>query len=128
MQKKVRQQMQILSKANLDEAVAWISDANGFPQDDKTYEAIATVILHAPPDMGSFDEVYIASRVAKMMANKAAYDALQGFAEKRKAESPEAKQEKALKELKQEQEETAKAAQAAEATSGTVTVQDKEVS
>ncbi len=70
-----------------------------FERTDDTYEAVSTVILHAPPDMGSIDVDYVGNRVAKMLANKIAYDKIQELKEKRK------------------QEDTAKAAQAAEVAS-----------
>lgn len=60
------------------------------PQTEDTLEAVATVILHAPPDMGSFEPKYVGSRVSKMIANKAAYDFLQELKtnrEKKQAET-----------------------------------------
>jgi hypothetical protein len=61
------------------------SDHN-IPNNDSTLEAVSTVILHAPPDMGGFSLEYIANRVAKMMANKVAYDKLQEIKVKRDTE------------------------------------------
>lgn len=63
------------------------NDTWAFPINDQTYEAVATVILHAPPDMGSIDTDYIGNRVAKMMANKVAYDYLQDLKFKREIEA-----------------------------------------
>lgn len=55
----------------------------GFPENTDTQEAVATVILHAPPDMGEFDPEYVGQRVSKMMANKVAFDKIQELKEKR---------------------------------------------
>lgn len=55
----------------------------GFFKDDATYEAVSTVILHAPPDMGDITLDYIADRVSKMMANKIAYEEIQAIKTRR---------------------------------------------
>ncbi len=97
----------IIDEQGFDSLVFEISGINGFPLTEELNEAIATVILHAPPDMGNFDQDYIAKRVAKMMANKVAYDKLQ--------------------EIKAKREETAKAAQAVGVSSEQPAVSDQEL-
>jgi len=100
--------MIIYSEQDFNEFSADIAGAYKFPLDDQFYEAVATVILHAPPDMGDLDPEYVAERVGKMMANKVAYEKIQ--------------------EIKQKREDTAKAAQAAEVSSnGSESLSHKEV-
>ncbi len=67
----------ILDKQGFDSAVLEISELHGFKLCQELEEAVATVILHAPPDMGDFNQEYIANRVAKMLANKIAYEKIQ---------------------------------------------------
>ncbi len=81
--------MNILCEQDLNELVSNLAGQYGFPQDIELTEAVATVILHAPPDMGSFNLVYIGERVGKMLANRVAYDKIQALKEQRKqAETP----------------------------------------
>lgn len=77
----------IKTKEQFNLFVGDVIQAFQFPAGDETTEAIATVILHAPPDMGSFDPAYVGQRVGKMMANKAAYDFLQELKAKKQAET-----------------------------------------
>ncbi len=76
--------MNILCKEDLNELISNLAGEYGFPQDTELTEAVSTVILHAPPDMGSFNLVYIGERVGKMLANRIAYDTLQELKEARK--------------------------------------------
>lgn len=75
--------MIILNSEHFEEAATLVCNLWGLPYCDDTVEAISTVILHAPPDMGEFKEEYIGNRVAKMMANKQAFDKLQEIKAKR---------------------------------------------
>lgn len=76
----------ILSDSQFNGFVALVAGNYGLPQDQDTEEAVATAILHAPPDMGLISVTYIGARVAKMMANKVAFDRIQEIKAKREAE------------------------------------------
>ncbi len=73
----------LLKSQHLDALVSALYQTFGFDTSDDTYEAVATVILHAPPDMGQFTLDYVGNRVAKMMANKVAYEKIQELKAKR---------------------------------------------
>lgn len=68
----------------LDEFVDVITKEYELPPGDDTYDAIATMILHLPQTRAFMPHSYFGHGVLKSMANKAAFDKLQGFAIKRK--------------------------------------------
>lgn len=72
------------TKEELDSFVNLIVNVHNLPDTDDTYESIATLILHMNQSVSSSPLSFFANSVKKSMANKAAYDKLQEFAQKRK--------------------------------------------
>jgi hypothetical protein len=76
--------MTILEQTDFEHMVEAVSIELRTEKNDDLYEAVATVVLHAAPDMGDLQLEYVEARVAKMMANKIAYEKIQELKEKRK--------------------------------------------
>jgi hypothetical protein len=73
----------LYEETDLKALVEHLHDEWSFSISDDTYEAVATTILHAPPDMGRLDSEYIGNRVAKMLANQIAFNKLNEIKTKR---------------------------------------------
>lgn len=63
------------------------------PHDDTTVEAIATQILHMDNRVGRARRSFFADCAVKFLANKAAYEKIEGFNAVRKAAAIKAKKE-----------------------------------
>ena len=74
------------TKEALDAFVAEVIKQGNLPDNEHTYEAIATKILHTNQERDSAPYSYFIRSVRKQIANKIAYDACIAFAEARKAE------------------------------------------
>lgn len=94
-----REQMSELPQTveELDSFVAQIVAKFKLPDNEDTYETIATLILHAPASVSSAPMSFFASSVKKSLANKAAYIKCQEFDQKRraarKAQEPQAEEQ-----------------------------------
>jgi hypothetical protein len=75
----------------LDTFVASITQEYGLPEGDDTYDAIATMILHLPHTKAYAPRSHFGNGVLKSLANKAAYDKLTEFREKRLKKEAEEK-------------------------------------
>ncbi len=75
----------------LDSFVADIIKEFGLPNNDDTYDNIATMIMHVPPSACRVPMRYFGESVLKSMANKVAFDKLAEFRDKRKAAAEAAK-------------------------------------
>lgn len=69
----------------LDEFMALIISKFGLPDTDDTRDSICTLIMHMPQSISRAPLSYFANSVKKSMANKAAYDKLAEYRDKRKA-------------------------------------------
>lgn len=73
------------NEAELDAFIAGIVKDFKIPAGDDTSEAIATAILHLDNRIGRVKRSYFADNAIKFLANKAAYEKIQGFREAAKA-------------------------------------------
>jgi hypothetical protein len=90
---------------DLDSFVASLIEEFGLPEGDDTYDMVATQILHLPLTRARAPRSYFANGVLKSMANKAAFEKLQEFKQKR----DRAEQDRKNSELKLVQSEQAPA-------------------
>ena len=70
----------------LDEFVYSLGEQFNFPVNDDTYEAVAVKIMHLPNTQAFATREEFGHAALKYLANKAAYEKLQEFAAKRKAD------------------------------------------
>lgn len=85
----------------LDKFVAEITESYKLPSGDDTYELIATMIMHMSPNVCRAPRQFFADAVTKSLANRAAYEKLQEFRNKRE-EAKRAAQQEAEKEASSE--------------------------
>ncbi len=79
--------MRILEQQQFNQFVGLVAITLGKQVTDEFTEAVGTIILHASPDMGEFDPAIIGNKVAKMLANQYAFEALQTIKAARAAAS-----------------------------------------
>lgn len=72
-----------LTVAALDLYVADLCKAFELPNNDDTYESVATMIMHVPPSACRVPMRFFGESVLKSIANKAAHEKLQEFRDKR---------------------------------------------
>ncbi len=84
-ERQVRGTMRILEQDQFNQFVALVAVVLNKPVTDEFTEAVGTIILHANPDMGEFDAQIVGNKVAKMLANQYAFQALQDIKVKRTA-------------------------------------------
>jgi hypothetical protein len=78
-----------VSPSQLDEFIAGIIKDYRLPRGDDTVEAIATQILHLDNRIGRVKRSYFADCAVKYLANKAAFEKLEAFKDKRIAAAKE---------------------------------------
>lgn len=69
---------------DLTKFVNSIAEEYALPDSDDTYEAVATLIMHMPPNNCFAPRSFFGDSIRKSIANRAAYTKLEEFARKRK--------------------------------------------
>ena len=74
------------TKTEMDELVHEIAMRFRLPDDENTYDAIQTMVLHLPSNQAHASMEYFGYSVQKQIANRVAWEGMQVLKEKRKKE------------------------------------------